>query len=70
MTSLPLSPDGMLAHASLSCAHKLSNYPVYGTRSHLAGLSSAQLRGSHDSFGSIAPLQWPRSASRHHWKCI
>ena len=38
-------PDGMLAHATPSCAHKLSKHPLYSTRLHLAGLSSASLSG-------------------------
>jgi hypothetical protein len=49
-------PDGMLAHARLSCAHKLPKHPLYSTRLHLAGLSSASLAG-------FPRLTWTNSAS-------
>ena len=59
-------PDGMLAHARLSCAHKLPKHPIYGTCPLFAGFRSAHLRGFTDSAGLIPRPQWPQSVCWRH----
>jgi hypothetical protein len=53
------SHKGMLAHAWPPCAHKLSTPPLSGTCSHVTGLDSAHVWGSHCSIGPTLPRNAP-----------
>jgi len=50
-----LSPVAMLAHARLSCAHNLSNYPVHTLAHTLQGSILPNYGAAPTPLGSIVP---------------